>query len=266
MAGKLANMERAAQKTSNAISRGTRILFQPIEKQAVKGYGALREALSNDEKQKLFERRVKQLKKLTSTDQAFMDTLEKASKDSYAVAPKVSGALQMAAIRGTQLLLSKMPKHDPELPFDAQQKPTMAQVVSFNRAFDAVEHPLGVLEQLKDGIFYAESKEVLTQVYPKLYEAMKLEVIQNLGTAKSLKSIPYQRRLLLSDFLGEPLSVGMSPAALASNQAVLAKGQAEADAKEQAQQAGGKTTAGGLAKLNVADTARTPMQKTVNRA
>lgn len=266
LAARLANLERAAQKTSNAVGRTVKALFVPVKETAKKGYGLLREEMTQPEKTQRFNKRVEEIREKTKDQIAFADRLEQATRDSYEVAPRVSQALQMAMLRGTKFLETKIPQQKQQGPFDKPKPPSVVQMTTFDRYYDAVHKPLVVLDELKSNNLLPETMETLQNVYPSLLADMRQEVITEMAAKhKTLQEIPFQRQITLSKFLGQPLSKALDPQLIMANQGVLQAQQAQEQAKEQAQMGMGKTTQKGLQSLDLADATRTSQQRVNQR-
>jgi dsDNA-binding SOS-regulon protein len=87
-----------------------------------------------------------------------------------------------------------------------------------------VESPLSVLHDLKTASLTPESVETIQAVYPKLYDDMKLAVMDQLSSHLTKKdaSLPYRHKMALSLFLGQDLDQSLTPESIHTNQTVIA--------------------------------------------
>lgn len=219
-AAKLANLERAAGKTTNIVGRAAKAIFKPVANAATKGAGVLKEALSPEEKLDRFKDRLSEVQSVSQDPEALASHLSEATHDSFDVAPKVTQALQMAMLRGNQYLRSQAPQPPPQLPFDREWRPNSTQIAAFDRAYETVEDPTSALGHLQAGTLTPEHVQALQAVYPKLLSEMRQELLSELVSRKANDNlqVPYQRRLQLSTFLGQPLDTALTQPMIASNQ------------------------------------------------
>jgi hypothetical protein len=260
---RLASLERAAQRTSNVVSKGAAAIFKPVEKAATKGTGILVDKLSTEEKLKRFEKRTKTLNNFTANPASLLDKVDETTQATYETAPNVTAALQQTAIRGAMFLASKMPRaSSPQLPFDKDYQPSPSQVTRFDRYYEAVHDPLTVMAQLKEGRVLPESQEAVAAVYPSLMAEMKQEVTSKLADYKAgdKSHLTYQQKLAIGKFLGAPLSTSATPQAIAANQASHAT-----PTQQQGGSDGVKPSQTGLGKLDLASRTKTQAENVATR-
>lgn len=114
------------------------------------------------------------------------------------------------AKRKLALLHEKAPK-DPRPPsmISGPYMPSKAQTETFARYVRAAEDPASVFEDAADGILSVEGVEVLTAVYPRLYQEAQTRLMERAD--KMQQSVPYTRRLLLGSLFGVPIDGTMTP-------------------------------------------------------
>lgn len=240
VASKLANMERAAQKTAGAVEKTAKALFKDprAEKTSlmIKATGALIHNLTPEERQDRLDKQLKPLDEFHQSPDEAVKRLDGWTQEAGHVAPNIASSLQQTAIRGMQFLASKAPRSGAALPLDHPHQPSMADIAKFERYHSAVHDPVSVFKEMKQDRLTPEGLETLQTVYPKLYDDMKMQIVSHLGGTK-VRELPYQRRLVLGKFLGEPLDSSMTPAQLVSNQTILAGQKAQREAKEASERA-----------------------------
>lgn len=266
----LANMEKAAQKTTQNIQSSVKKVFDFASKSPDLGVGIAGAKLGTQEdRQKHRDKHdvvAKQLNEYQANPSLLVDNLHEATKDIYDYAPNVTGSIQMAASRATQFLASKVPRGTDTKLLSSPFVPSDTELAKFNRYHQMVEHPLLALNQLKTSSLTTETIETLQIVYPKLYGEMKSSLLgqmTNFLSKKSPTDIPYKTKMSLSMFLGQDLDNSLSQASIASNQTSLA-GHGQQQANNELEQRV-KTSQSGLSKLSMAHSALTDMQQTSQR-
>ncbi len=245
--GAFAKIERMSQDTARKVGSGAKAIFNaesPIK-------GTIIQKLTPEEEQKKFEKLSSKIKDMSSNFQVGVDSLESATKDLHGIAPGISASLNTAAARATQFLAQKLPAQEPSSPFTEPYKPSKAELSKFNRYYAAVEKPISLLSQIKEGTLTKEGMEAVQTVYPKLYSQMQNAVMDQVTTkmAKDPNSVPYSTKLMLSMFTGNDMTNSLKPSNISSAQQVFAM---------QAQK--GPQKASSLSKINVAEQALTPVQ------
>lgn len=131
---------------------------------------------------------------------------------------------QVAGVSGTatnavNVLNSLRPSNPKNSPLDKDFPPTEAQKQKYNRALDIAEQPLIVLKDIKDGTLNHEDVSLLSQMYPDLYAKLQGKVMNDMNAAVDKgEVIPYNTRMGLSLFLGQPLDSTMTPAGISAIQ------------------------------------------------
>lgn len=254
---RLSNIERAAQKVSQTISTESKAVFQPASSTARRLIGPVSGQLSGAAQEKDYGKRVEALEKQNASPAATADHLDWATRDMYHVAPNISSSMQMTALRGSTFLQAKIPRPPaPTLPFDKPFKPTLPQIVKFNRYYDTVNKPLAAIDQLRDGFIHPETVEALQTVYPQLYSEMRTHVMDAVTTSMAKgEDVPYQKRMAVSAFLQAPLDSSMLGSVYAANQAAFAQIGAKKAAQESSTNVGSNTLSDRL-KTSTQDTSQ----------
>lgn len=96
---------------------------------------------------------------------------------------------------------------------------TQAQKTAFNKTLTIAEQPLTVLQHVKDGTITPKDIVDLKTMYPDYYGKMSQQLMQDLtNKMHSGEPIPYNTRMGVSLFLGQPLDSTMTPQAIQSAQ------------------------------------------------
>lgn len=168
-------------------------------------------------------------------------------------APEISNSMKMGFIRGMQFLNSKLPQR-PMDSFGNRAEISSADIQKFNRYRQAVESPLSSLDQLKDNLLAPETTEALTAVYPKAFNEMRQELINQLANRKNDNALSFQKKMVISQFLGEPMAGSLSPNSILNNQMIYANAPKPGQQTAMAQKPQ-RTRASGLNKMERADRA-----------
>lgn len=257
VAGKLANIEKAASKTTDIITNGVKGLFSKSE--ALKALkGPTIQELENHKD------RIKQVTKMTANPGVLVDNTVKNTQMMADVAPKVTSGVNNTVARATQFLASKVPQVGPSMPFSKPPEPSDLDLQRFDRYYRVVEKPTSILEQMKTGELKDESLEALRTVYPKLNEQMQTEIMSQMASLKDPTKVPYQTRMMISKFMGQPMDVSLLPQNIQTmNGAMIA-----AAAQEQANKggpAGARPTSKALGNIDIASRSATLLSQTSQR-
>lgn len=242
----LTTMQKIQNKVQGQISSGIKGIFNASEKST----GFLSSKLVPEEKRKDALKFANQLNSLNGNPSAMMTKLTSATEDLYPAAPQVTAAAHTLAIRATQFLASKAPQSPPDGPLSAPVQPSAAQLATFDRYRQAVDDPVAALGNIKNGLLSNEEMETLQVVYPKLLMGMRQQVISQISKMKDPSQIPFQTKITLSRFMGQPLSASLTPQSLISSQSVYA--QPSQQTQNLAQNEANKTNVAELAKSKMA--------------
>lgn len=253
--GAFAKIERMAQQSLNTIKRDLAPMFTPSDKTTSAIKGILTQKLTPEDQQKKFEKISTAIKERVTNPTKFVDDLQDSTKDLHSFAPGISTALNTTSARATQFLATKLPAQEASSPLSKPYEPSTAELAKFNRYYSVVEKPLSILKQVQAGTLTSEGLEALQVVYPKLYAQMQSEALTHLGKVKDVAMVPYQKKLMLSMFLGQDLSNSLKPSNIASAQIINNTPQSGVP----------KSTQTGLGKLNKSEQIMTPFQKSSAR-
>lgn len=250
----LANIERTNQKVGTKISSGIKAVFKPVATTAKKGFGVISEVLTSAEKAEKIKAKIDEVQDHVQSPERLVDVLHNATKDGADAAPKTMAAVQAATLKGLQFLQSKIPPTPQATPFEKPRDIPSDQLATFARYYTAVHNPMSVLQDLKRGVVHPEAIGALQAVYPNLYSKMQQEAIEQVGTVKDKGTIPFQTRLTLSKFMGQPLDSLLTPQAIQSAQVAFTMPDQGKPAM--------KPSAKGMQKLNIAGRMETDFQHT----
>lgn len=250
MGAKLAQIERMVSKVDAAMTRMSKGAFDSA---APKSGTATAEGAA---------KRMEDISKMASDPQSMMDKMEQASAEGHGAAPEISNALQSVTMRGLMFLNSKVQKPRQDLPYDRPSQPSKSDSIKFNRYYEAVHDPMGVLRDLAEGRVVPEKMEAMEAVYPAFLQQMRKEVIGHMSNhLRQEKPLSYQRKVSISRFLGTPVASSLRPANFMANQAQHGAANAAATAQGQSIRPSQK----GLGKLDVAGRIQTTQQATAQR-
>lgn len=135
--------------------------------------------------------------------------------------PNHATALGMTIGQASNYLNSLRPKENKQGPLDPERVPNSIEKKDYDRALSIAEQPLMILKHMKDGSLNSKDIATLSAVHPGLYNNMKSKLVQSMieHTAKG-ETIPYNSRLTMSLFLGQPLESSIMPHNVLMNQSV----------------------------------------------
>lgn len=169
--------------------------------------------------------------------------------------PNLSSGIHNAMIASVSFLNEKLPKAPPAFMLSKPWEPNDMQKERFNKYYEAVNNPIGILQQVRDGSITSEALEAVRATHPGLLNDMRTQVMSQMKIEKA-QALPYSVQLSLSKFLGEPLDSSMLMNVKISNQQtfIMSAGQ------PMPQQTKKKSTQNGLSKLKVSGRAKTETQ------
>lgn len=171
-----------------------------------------------------YPERVEDVRKLTAAPAVKADAIAKHLNGIDAHAPNTVKAVAERTQAATDFMASKLPSGhlDPNSLTPHLERPRVsdAEMTRFMRYADAVDNPLSVVADLKDGRISREGVEVLQKVYPKMYQQVR-ESIQS-GLAGLKKPLPYNETVQLGVLLNMPTHRTLTPTFLADAQATFA--------------------------------------------
>lgn len=166
----------------------------------------------------LFKKRVAALQLYDLNPNSLHDTLLAQTNGWYSHAPNTAAAMNALTARGVSYLLAGIPQ-PPEAygMLDGPYEPNGAQVGSFNLKWEAVNKPLSILHQAAAGTLVPESVDAVANVYPTLYQKMRLLAFQKVAEAGG--KVPYTQRLMLSMLTNIPMDGSLAASSVVTNQA-----------------------------------------------
>lgn len=240
----LSNLDKAASKTSSAISSGVKSILSktPLEAPLIKGASKIK----SDED---YKKKAKEIKDQSNNQIYLQQKLEKAASGLFSYAPSITGAMQLSMVKAAHFLNSKLPLEPSPGLLNKPHDPSSHEISLFKRYYDVVENPLIALHQVNSGTLGPETIETLNAVYPRLYQEMKQQMVDGLTSIKNPSDIPYSKKMTISMFLGEPLDESLVPANVLMTQMAFKSAQMQQNAEQQ----GINPTAGGLGKVSLAN-------------
>ena len=260
----LIRLEQLAQKTTQAIQRGTQAIFRAAQPAAV-GIAAkigAKSAQTKDDKDEVgqFETRRLDISRVAQNPSAMLDALDNSTRSIYPNAPNISASLHQTSIRGVQFLNSKLPKVQ-TYPLGPVMTPSKSDISKFNRYYKAVENPTSILNDAALGMLVPEGVEAVQSVYPKLFQEMQKEIYSQLTDKKQVKGLSYKSKMMLSMLMGTDLDGTTTPQAILSNQMAMSSPQAQ----NQSQPNAIRPTQKGASSITLSDRSLTPLQRSAAR-
>lgn len=215
----VSTLQRLKDKGEKQIASAVKSIFNVSEK----GVGFISSKLIPEEKKKDHLKFAEQVTALSNNPQAMLEKITGATHDLYPGAPQVTASVHSLAIRATQFLASKVPQTPSPSPLSAPIEPSASQLATFDRYRQAVDSPVDALKNIKNGLLSSEEMETLQVVYPKLLSQMQKEVFSQISSMKDPSKIPFQTKITLSRFMGEPMSASITPQSIIASQSVYAQ-------------------------------------------
>ena len=133
--------------------------------------------------------------------------------------PEHQTAAAMTAMNAVNYLNSIRPQAPQAGPLDEEYEISDMQKEEYNNQLDIAQQPLIALKNLKDGTITSKDVTTFKVCYPGLYASVSKRIMEQLVDVKANKEfIPYETRLGLSLFLGQPLDATMTPQSIMANQ------------------------------------------------
>jgi hypothetical protein len=161
------------------------------------------------------------LRDLTTNPQNLMERISAGISGIEDDAPETAAALSMTAARAVSFLAQHVTVPERKA-FDGKFIPSKIQLIQAAKYMRTINNPYSALEELCTGNVSRETKDVLTNVYPELYQHLQSQVMQGIAAQQAKgKIIPQSKRLGLAYFLDQELDSGMTSVAMMSNRAAL---------------------------------------------
>ena len=263
----MSRISSVASKITDKIQAGAKGIFKAgkdIESKTVGFAGAkIAEKMADHESQKKI---ISKINELHNNPDKFIEHLEKSTSEMYGAAPETSGAVHAAAVRAVQYLAQSAPEMKSPYPLGDDPIPSKVDIHIFAERVHALSNPTHIMKELRQGTLVPAHIEAVQTVYPKLFQEMQQSVMQELTGAIAKKTpINYKTKNMLSLFLNQDLDASITPQAIMANQVSLGQSQMNSQQQDQMMMAGGKTTQGGLGKMNMANNMKTSMQQSSER-
>lgn len=151
--------------------------------------------------------------------------------------PEHTQALSQTAQSAVNYLNNLRSDQTKRNPLDPKPVQSPTQKALFNNALDVANQPLVVFDKIKQGTINSQDIAALSNMYPDLFDALKVKLTGGLATAISKgDTVPYKTRLGLSMFLGQPMDSTMTPDSIRIVQAMsAARGPAQSQQPQQSQ-------------------------------
>jgi hypothetical protein len=172
-------------------------------------------------------------------------------------APQTYDKLRQLSSRAIAFLNTKMPRKTLGVnPFIKKSYPLSDQeLYRIKRYLKAIQSPLSVLEDLKQGVVSREGIEAVRFVYPTIYNEMTSAVYDNLQ--KYGANMPYDKRLQLGIVMELPTDLSLERESIAKFQSFYKEAQVS--------QGGGTITAAAAKQMDLAESQATELEKVSNR-
>lgn len=228
---------RGASKYIDAVKNGDEILSKGA--QNIFKSGAQIIPLSLIPKKHQIEQLNRQLVATQDNPSGFANNLSNNPLGHYM--PNQSAAVSQTTASAVQYLNSIRPDKPQNLPLDAKRTPSSTDVAKYQNALTIAHQPMMALQKIKEGTFTSEDLKHLNAMYPAFYNEARLKLAQSMTDHLSKgNTIPYQTRLPLSVFLGQPLDSTMTQQSIMAAQPQSA--QAPGPGQQAPPQGGGKST------------------------
>jgi hypothetical protein len=154
-----------------------------------------------------YGRKAAQAERIAANPAALNDQLVTRTAQLRASAPKLADAVVASGLASAQYLRSKLPPRLPADPFDPKEKPLQPsdrQKEAFLRTYKAVEDPLSVVDDLRDGRLTLEGVDALKTLHPDLYGRVQENALDMMASGK-LSDLSTQQRTGYGLLLGLPV-------------------------------------------------------------
>lgn len=151
-----------------------------------------------------YDARMASLAKLISDPRAAAEALSPGELTD--AAPSHAMQLTAKATQAAKFLYDRAPKNPymEAIPALAPEwQPSDVDMERWFRYVDAVENPMKVVEELREGTVTVESREALQTVYPRLLEELQQRMMERLAGYKG--SLSYEQKLALSMLFDQPV-------------------------------------------------------------
>ena len=127
-------------------------------------------------------------------------------------APNVRDAVLMTATRARNYIEQARARPrtiNGQIVPDIEARPSVEEISRFLRIARAVDNPMSVLADLRDGDVTPEAVEALRQVYPQLYEQIRIAVVREMSSGDL--PVGYDQRIALGMLFNAPTDPALTP-------------------------------------------------------
>ena len=158
--------------------------------------------------------------------------------------PNLSQMMLNHAANSARYLASTKNPSVKQNPLDRPVPPTMQQQMEHQRALLIAEHPLFILDQIRNGTLLPSDVKHMQSLHPELYQRLVKQLSIQMNNELTLGTpIPYARRQSLSLFFGQPLDATFTPQGLQSIQSTFSGPTGPAPEQQMKPQRKGSTSA-----------------------
>lgn len=240
-------LEKSNQEISGKISRGTSALvtsgIKLAEIESIKS-----KPYTKEDREKV----VDMVQKYNADPEAFVEHLTEQTEALHQVAPGTASSAQATIARANAFLITKIPTGGQSGPLSTPYAPSAAEISSFQRYYDALQNPVGILYQANQGTLTPEAVEAVKTVMPNLMQEIQSHIIEEMSKkGHDLFKLPMQKKLGLSLLMGGDMMNATKQENLALNQASLASPGAQQAMNAMEGQV--KTSRAGMSKITLAN-------------
>jgi len=149
------------------------------------------------------------------------------------VAPDEDMANGNAMTQAFGYLASIRPGKEAGLPFDGEIPKDPVKEQEYKSALEIAEQPLVVMDRIKKNTLTQKDVEHLQAMYPAYYSRLRQKVMDEVLKSPKLS---YDTQIMLSVFLGSPLSSSLTPESIQATQAAMGQVEQAQDQKQQQMQ------------------------------
>lgn len=240
--------QQIIDKTNDQIASGAKSIFNKDSARAAAITGAVKALNFKQKEQRLYE--------LNNNFEALAQHMTNHTVLLQNTMPETSQAIQRSMVASLQFLNEKLPKPKQQMMLSPEWEPSEMQKQKFDQYYDAVNNPIGVLDQVKQGKVTSEAVEAIGATHPGLLNEMRMHVMGEMDLKKA-KDLPFSVKQSLALFLGEPLETSQLMSVKMANQASWNPPQM---AQAQNNMPRKRSNQSGLNKLKVANRAQTDVQ------
>lgn len=171
-------------------------------KARVGSMGVLNQLSGEKDKQKATDEIISELGNITGNPQYAATKMADISSGIAELNEKSAVQLNQQMLRVAQIMQSVAPSKPPKNPFSSNQgRYTNTEIGAFERALATAIDPLTILDDLQNNTLEPGSVKVLAQLYPRLYDRMKTEILS--AATEEKRTYTYAKKLNLDIFFGQ---------------------------------------------------------------